>query len=178
MPPGRISNGQVPTGFGATGGDWTAAPSPFGAATLTDEFGAAGLDTARWSTYDGRSQVLNEDLKLSEAAGDYQVLIRSLLSIRDSAAQLAGDNALGERERAAAEVSRIKDFMSQRRVVILQIFNQQAFTPQLRTDYIATTTGESLAEEDFDTVATPTERDFFEQTVSGSVLRLSDTYQG
>ncbi|HEU5107867.1 MAG TPA: nitrate- and nitrite sensing domain-containing protein, partial [Micromonosporaceae bacterium] len=74
-----------------------------------------------------RSKVQNDDFTLSETIRAYQALIDGLIAIRDSATQLAGDNVLGERERVAAEVARIKDFMAQRRVVILEMFSRDAF---------------------------------------------------
>ena len=125
-----------------------------------------------------RSQVLNDKFTLNTMATNYQRLIESLIAIRDSATQLAGDNTLAERERVAAEVARIKDFMAQRRVIILEMLSTQVFTPSLRTEYIGTTQGERQARESFATVASQAERELFEQVVSGPKLRQSDKWQG
>ncbi|HEU4421396.1 MAG TPA: nitrate- and nitrite sensing domain-containing protein [Pilimelia sp.] len=125
-----------------------------------------------------RSQVLNSKLRLSEAENDYQALLSTLISIRDSASQLAGETTLSDRMRAAAEISRIKDHLSERRVVVHQILNQGKFTSQLRNAYISTQTGQDQARVDFERAATREERSLYEQTVAGSVLRKAETYQG
>ena len=48
----------------------------------------------------------------------YEGLISDLLAIRDSSTQLAGDNELSDRMRAAAAVAREKEFLAVRRVVV------------------------------------------------------------
>nr|MDT0658002.1 nitrate- and nitrite sensing domain-containing protein [Micromonospora sp. DSM 115978] len=125
-----------------------------------------------------RSQVVNARLKLVEAAQAYEGLISDLLDIRDSATQLAGDTGLSERMRAAAATARAKEFLSARRVVVHRALIQNALTPVLRTDYIATETGQQQALQSFQTVATREEAEFYEQTVAGSDQREADSYSG
>ncbi|RKR88605.1 signal transduction histidine kinase [Micromonospora pisi] len=124
-----------------------------------------------------RSQVVNGKLKLTDASQSYEGLISDLLDIRDSASQLAGDSALSERMRAAAATSRAKEFLSVRRVVVHRAL-QYELTPVLRTEYIATETGQQQALQSFQSVATRSEAEFYEQTVAGSDQREADNYSG
>lgn len=64
-----------------------------------------------------RSQVLNGKYKIVEAIQQYDALIDQLLSVRDSASQLAGDNELSDQMRAAAAVAREKEALADRRLV-------------------------------------------------------------
>ncbi|WP_157527637.1 sensor histidine kinase, partial [Micromonospora rosaria] len=125
-----------------------------------------------------RSQVFNGRLKLTDAVRSYEVLIKDLLDIRDSAAQLAGDNDLGERMRAAAATAQSKEWLSKRRVVVHRALIQQALTPALREDYIATGTGQQQFLESFFTVANQSEEEFYTQTVAGPDRREADKYNG
>ncbi|MFI6760263.1 nitrate- and nitrite sensing domain-containing protein [Micromonospora sp. NPDC050417] len=125
-----------------------------------------------------RSQVINGKLKITDASQSYEGLISDLLDIRDSASQLAGDSALSERMRAATATSRAKEFLSVRRVVVHRALIQKELTPVLRTDYIATETGQQQALQSFQSVATRSEAEFYEQTVAGSDQREADNYSG
>ncbi|MEV0154828.1 nitrate- and nitrite sensing domain-containing protein [Micromonospora sp. NPDC050686] len=125
-----------------------------------------------------RSQVYNGRFKLTETVQAYEGLINDLLDIRDSATQLAGDNDLSERMRAAAATARSKEFLSLRRVVVHRALIQNALTPVLRTDYIASGTGQQQALQSFRAVANDQEKEFFQQTVSGSDQRQADSYNG
>ncbi|HYN93944.1 MAG TPA: nitrate- and nitrite sensing domain-containing protein, partial [Pilimelia sp.] len=124
-----------------------------------------------------RSKVINGSFALSEAESDYQALLSYLLTIRDSAARLAGNNELSDRMRAAAEVSRIKDNVAQRRVVVHQILGQGDITAQLREQYIATKTGERQALDTFRAVASRAERDSYDKTVAGAAQGQAAKYQ-
>ena len=125
-----------------------------------------------------RSQVVNGKLKLTDAAQSYEGLISDLLDIRDSGAELAADTSLSERMRAAADTARAKEFLSLRRIVVHRALVQGALTPVLRTDYIATQTGQQQALQAFQAVATREEAEFYEQTVAGSDQREADSYSG
>jgi len=125
-----------------------------------------------------RSQVINFKLRLTDAAQSYEGLINELLDIRDLASQLAGDTALSDRMRAAAATSRGKEFLSMRRIVVHRALIDGLLTPALRTDYIATETGQQQALRSFRSVATRGEFEFYNQTVAGAELREVDTYSG
>lgn len=123
-----------------------------------------------------RSQVLNGKLKINDADLTYRQLIEDLLAIRDSATQLAGDNDLSDRMRAAAAVARQKEFLTQRRVVVHQAITQNQYTPALREQFIASGTGQSQAFATFQAVATDPDKLFYDQTVSGPDLRRAELY--
>ncbi|SCL36225.1 Signal transduction histidine kinase [Micromonospora pallida] len=125
-----------------------------------------------------RSQVLNNKLPLTDAARAYEGLINDLLDIRDSASQLAGDTDLSERMRAVAATARAKEFLSVRRVVVHRALIQGSMTPVLRTDYIATGTGQQQALQNFQAVANQTESELYQQTVAGSDQRQVENYLG
>ncbi|MFC5923659.1 nitrate- and nitrite sensing domain-containing protein [Micromonospora vulcania] len=128
-----------------------------------------------------RSQVYNGKLALTETIQAYEGLISDLLAIRDSATQLAGDNDLSDRMRAAAAVAREKEFLSARRVVVhraLGVKGGQRLTPALRTDYIASGTGQQQALQSFKAVASPDEAKFHDQTVAGGDRREAQNYTG
>ncbi|MBM0235357.1 nitrate- and nitrite sensing domain-containing protein [Micromonospora sp. STR1_7] len=125
-----------------------------------------------------RSQVFSGKLKLTETIQAYEGLISDLLAIRDSATQLAGDNELSDRMRAAAAVAREKEFLSVRRVVVHRALGAQRMTPVLRTDYIASGTGQQQALQSFKAVASPDEAKFHDQTVAGGDRREAQNYTG
>ncbi|MFC0004674.1 sensor histidine kinase [Micromonospora siamensis] len=125
-----------------------------------------------------RSQVYNGRIPLTGTVQKYEGLINDLLDLRDSATQLAGDNDLSERMRAAAATARAKEYLSLRRVVVHRALIQKAFTDTLRKDYIATDTGQQQALQSFRAVANDSEMDFFQQNVAGSDQREADNYSG
>ncbi|MDG4779135.1 nitrate- and nitrite sensing domain-containing protein [Micromonospora sp. WMMD961] len=128
-----------------------------------------------------RSQVFNGKLALTETVQAYEGLITDLLAIRDSATQLAGDNDLSDRMRAAAAVAREKEFLAVRRVVVhraLGVKGGKRLTPALRTDYIASGTGQQQALQSFKAVATPDDAKFHDQTVAGGDRRQAQNYTG
>ena len=125
-----------------------------------------------------RSQVYNGKLRLSEAVSRYTGLINNLITIRDSATQLAGDNDLSDQMRAAAAMARAKEYASVRRIAVHQVLLQKAYTPALRELYISSNTGEQQALQSFQAVASRAEREFQDQTISGSDRRQADIYAG
>ncbi|MGW5560923.1 nitrate- and nitrite sensing domain-containing protein [Micromonospora sp. NPDC003944] len=125
-----------------------------------------------------RSQVFNGKLALTEAVQAYEGLISDLLAIRDSSTQLAGDNQLSDRMRAAAGVAREKEFLSARRVVVHRALGGKLLTPALRRDYVASDTGQQQALQSFKAVATPDDAKFHDQTVAGGDRRQAQNYTG
>ncbi|MGW1057129.1 nitrate- and nitrite sensing domain-containing protein [Micromonospora rubida] len=125
-----------------------------------------------------RSQVFNGKLKSIDAMQAYEGLINDLLAVRDSATQLAGDNDLSDRMRAAAAVAREKEYLSVRRVVVHRALIQRELTPVLRTDYIASGTGQQQALQSFKAVANSAEADLHDQTVAGGDRREAQNYTG
>ncbi|MEU6073024.1 nitrate- and nitrite sensing domain-containing protein [Micromonospora sp. NPDC047074] len=123
-----------------------------------------------------RSQVFNGKLGLVPAMQAYDGLIDDLISIRDSATQLAGDNELSDKMRAATATARNKEFLSRRRDVVHRAFIQQRLTPNLRNEYIATSTGSSQWLQSFQVVASQSEQEHYAQVVAGPDLREANTY--
>ncbi|MFC4148420.1 nitrate- and nitrite sensing domain-containing protein [Micromonospora mangrovi] len=123
-----------------------------------------------------RSQVFNGKFKQTDAIGAYEGLIEELISVRDSATQLAGDNDLSDHMRAVAAVAREKEYLSQRRVVGHRALGTKELTPVLRDAFIATGTGQAQAKQSFQAVATQSDQEFYQQTVAGSDLRESQLY--
>ncbi|MEU5913146.1 nitrate- and nitrite sensing domain-containing protein [Micromonospora sp. NPDC047527] len=140
-----------------------------------------GIDQSLKDLPGVRSQVFSGKLKLAEATQAYEGLINDLLAIRDSATQLAGDNDLSDRMRAAAAVAREKEFLAVRRVVVhraLGVQGGQRLTPALRTEYIASGTGQQQALQSFKAAASPDEAKFHDQTVAGGDRREAQNYIG
>lgn len=125
-----------------------------------------------------RSQVTNSSLELFAAARSYEGLISDLLDVRDSSAQLAGDPGLSDRMRAAAAVARAKEYNSIRRIVVHRALIRQSLDPSLRTDYVATVTGEEQALQSFKAVATPQEAALYDRTVAGPDQYEAAKYSG
>ncbi len=123
-----------------------------------------------------RSQVLNGKYKITDALQSYDELINQLLDLRDSASQLAGDNDLSDRMRAAAAVAREKEWLSVRRVVVHRALILGSMPPTLRWDYISSETGQQQAQQSFNAVATEAETDFHSQTVAGGDRRQATLY--
>ncbi len=122
-----------------------------------------------------RSQVLNGKFKITDALQSYDELINQLLAVRDSASQLAGDNDLSDRMRAAAAVAREKEWLSVRRVVVHRAL-QRGMNSALRTDYISSETGQQQAQQSFNAVATEEELEFHAQTIGGGDRRQATIY--
>ena len=125
-----------------------------------------------------RSQVYNGKMRPAEAVQAYEGLISDLLAIRDSATQLAGDNDLSDRMRAAAAVAREKEFLSQRRIVVHEALARGEMDPALRTEYISSGTGQEQAVQNFKAVATEEEARFHDQTIAGGDRRQAEQYLG
>ncbi|GIJ19524.1 sensor histidine kinase [Micromonospora lutea] len=123
-----------------------------------------------------RSQVLNGKFRITDALQSYDELINQLLTIRDSASQLAGDNDLSDRMRAAAAVAREKEWLSVRRVVVHRALISGGMSSTLRTDYISSETGQQQAQQSFDAVATEAEAEFHAQTIGGGDRRQATIY--
>jgi signal transduction histidine kinase/aspartokinase-like uncharacterized kinase len=121
-----------------------------------------------------RQQLAKKDVSqiLPNTAIDrYTNLISSLLAIRDSAAQLAGDSALSYEMRAAAGISQCKEYVSQERIKVLRILDAKELTAQSLDEFIGTLKGQEQALAAFKVVATPAQLNLQEQRVSGPDVR-------
>ena len=112
----------------------------------------------------------------SIAIDRYTTLITSLLEIRDSAAQLAGNSALSYEMRAAAAVSQYKEFVSQERIQVLRIIDAGELTSKSLDDFIGTIKGQEQALAAFKVVATAAQQNLEEQRISGPDVREARIY--
>jgi signal transduction histidine kinase len=124
-----------------------------------------------------RSRIAAGEFGLTDAAASYEELISGLLTIRESSAQLSGEIAMGDRMRAAAAISRSKEYLSRQRVVGHEVLIRGTYHPHLRAAFIGTQTGRAQAEEQFAAVATGAEQTMLEQTLDGPDVRQSTLYQ-
>ncbi|MGH3683087.1 MAG: sensor histidine kinase, partial [Natronosporangium sp.] len=124
-----------------------------------------------------RGQVAAGELGLTAAAASYGELVASLINLRDSSAQLVGDTELGDRMRAAAAISRAKEFLSQQRVIGHEALIRDAYPPHLRTAFIAAQAGSENFLQIFAAAATGPEQAMLDQALEGSDVRQSQLYQ-
>lgn len=124
-----------------------------------------------------REQVKERKVKQSDVAMRYQVLINSLLDIRDRAAQIAGGGELGDGLRSAASLAVYKEYLSQQRVIVHRAYMQGGMSPSLRKEFIATLTGQEQARTAFESVSSAADVDLFKNQVTGPTLRKSSKFQ-
>jgi signal transduction histidine kinase len=124
-----------------------------------------------------RGQAAAGEIGLTDAAASYGELAASLINLRDSSAQLVGDTALGDRMRAAAAISRAKEFLSQQRVIGHEVLIRGAYQPSLRSAFIAAKAGYENFLQIFAAAASGPEQALLDQALEGSDVRQSQLYQ-
>src|SRR5439155_19830547 len=112
-------------------------PSGFRGLLSTIDDQLTALTKLRQQLVNGGSQI-----SMSTATFEYRSLITSLLAIRDSSSQLAGDSALSYEMRAAAAVSQSKEYQSEERILVLQILINKEMRLTEEHDFIGTRTGQ------------------------------------
>jgi signal transduction histidine kinase len=115
-----------------------------------------------------RSQVANGEFAVDDIKTTYGNMISDLLDVRDVSAQLAADTTLSDRMRVAAAVAQAKEYISQQRVVGLQVVKEGKFTVPLRRLFDLTQTGYEISDAQFRSVGTDQEQQLFERTVAGA----------
>ena len=150
----------------------TGLPANFGALFATIDDGLNSVGTLRQQISRGDSA----QVPPSSAIDRYTNLISSLLAIRDSAAQLAGDSALSYEMRAGAAVSQYKEYVSQERIKVLRILDARELTAQSLDEFIGTLKGQEQALAAFKVVATPGQLNLQEQRISGPDVREAGIY--
>lgn len=106
----------------------------------------------------------------------YTTLIKDLLAIRDSAAQLAGDPALSFEMRAAGAIAQAKEFIGLQRNAGIEMLADGKSTSDQREAFVGGTTGQQQAIDAYSVVATARENNLRTQTVNGDGLRPSKEY--
>ncbi|HEY2669106.1 MAG TPA: nitrate- and nitrite sensing domain-containing protein, partial [Rugosimonospora sp.] len=117
------------------------------------------------------------DVTLSAVIQRYQAMIKSLIDLRDSASQLAGDTSLSYDMRAGSAIANVKEQLSQERVIVLQILNQGTLTQEAQKEFLTALAGQQLALTPFYTVATPSQQDLLNKIVTGPNLREARLYE-
>ncbi len=93
-----------------------------------------------------RTQIANGKVTNADDVEEiYSKLIDDLLTVRDSAAQLASDPTLGDNLRAVAAVARAKEYVAEQRDIGHEVLGDGSLTASLRREFLATTTGFDLA---------------------------------
>ncbi|MGI5178949.1 sensor histidine kinase [Dactylosporangium sp. CA-152071] len=140
----------------------------------------ASIDTQLLDLPGMRKQISEggKDILASTVVSRYRTLIDDLLSIRDAAAELSNNPALGADMRAAAAISEMKEQVSLERVVVLRVLTTRKFTPQLRKEFDSALNGQDQAEEQFRVVSEPWHRDLFDKKIAGSDLREAAKFEG
>ncbi len=127
-----------------------------------------------------RTQVRNGVLdngaavKLTDVLDSYGTTIDNLLTLRQSAAQLAGDENVAGDLRSLAELATAKEYLAQQRVVVLRGLAQRSFNSDLRRSFLSTEVGQEQSAELFRKISTADQRNLYNQTVAGPV---EDLYQ-
>jgi len=116
-------------------------------------------------------------MPLTTALATYNVLISNLLNIRDSAAQLAGDQTLIYEMRAASALSAQKEYLQQERILVLRSMLDKTLGPEEGTAFIGYREGQSQAFATFTQVASQYEAALNERKVNGDVVGPTDKYR-
>jgi signal transduction histidine kinase len=119
----------------------------------------------------------SSNITLNAALQSYGSLIDSLVSIRASSAQLAGDAALSYEIQAGAALSRDKEWLSQERVVGLQALLMKDLEVSAQQSFIGTLTAQFQALNDFTNIATPTQLALLRQTYTGPDVRETQVFE-
>jgi signal transduction histidine kinase len=124
-----------------------------------------------------RQQVATSDGGNSGAVNQYTTLIKDLLSIRDSAAQLAGDPTLSFEVRAADAIAQVKEYTAEQRDTGIELLASGKISSPQGQAFIGGLTGPAQELSAFSVVATQAEQNLLTQIVTGDALRPSADYQ-
>src|SRR3989440_1929054 len=112
----------------------------------------------------------------TSAIGQYTGLISSLLAIRDSAAQLAGDAALSYQMRAGAAIAQYKEWVSKERITVLQILDARSLSADSLDALIGTLKGEEQALDAYKVVTTGDQQTLADHTLAGPDVAHAGVY--
>jgi len=116
-------------------------------------------------------------IPLTAATTRYDKILADLLGVRDGAAEISS-GSLGVDMRTVAALSRIKEDLSQERVIVLTALAQGTFNEPLRLEYEKSLLGQELAKETFDNIATQAQARLFTRTVTGPDLSAVSLLEG
>ncbi|HKT05798.1 MAG TPA: sensor histidine kinase, partial [Rugosimonospora sp.] len=119
----------------------------------------------------------NNNITLNTALSTYNSLINSMLSIRSSSAQMAGDATLSYEIQAGSALARDKESLSQERVVGLQALLMKDLEIETQQSFIGTLTAQEQAVKDFYNSATDAQQALMGRTYTGPDLREVQVYE-
>jgi len=111
--------------------------------------------------------------QIKDIVSPYNQIINDLLNVRDASAQLASDTTLSDHMRAAAAVSRAKEFIAEQRDVGHEVRGTGDFNASLRRKFLLTDTGYQISEANFRAVANDVEQQLFDRTLHGDNERAA-----
>jgi signal transduction histidine kinase len=127
-----------------------------------------------------RTQVLGgTDITLALAEGRYDNLISSLISIRDSSAQLTGDANLNLEMRAGAALAQYKETVAQERTIGLRLLLVRKMFVSDQQQFVGSLTGQSQTLVEFKSSATGDLGQLFDATVTApQVQQYESSFYG
>lgn len=147
-------------------------PSTFVTQLQSIDSGITSLTNLRTAVQNNNNITLNGELQ------GYGSVIDSLLAIRSSSAQLAGDASLSYEIQSGAALARVKEWLSQERVVGLQALlaggNLEISTQE---SFLSTLTAQGQALSDFINSATPDQYVLLSQTYTGPEVRETNVFE-
>jgi signal transduction histidine kinase len=124
---------------------------------------------------DTRQQVLTRsDLTVSAVVLRYGAISEDLVAFRESLGQIAGATALGDTLRAAAALSRTKLEMAQAQAVAFVALQTGTLDGEQLTSFLSTLIGQQESLDAFMLAATPEQRAFVSNTLTGNAVSLAD----
>ena len=122
-----------------------------------------------------RQQVLTRaDLTVSAVVLRYGAMAESLITFKESLSQIAGDTALADTLRAAAALARTKFQVAQAQSVAFVALQAGTIDDEQLTSFLGTLIGQQESLDTFMASATPEERTFVSDTLTGDAISLAD----
>jgi len=113
-------------------------------------------------------------IAVAEAVSRYSVVITDLVAYGEAVSQYAGDGDIADQLRAIAAFARAKAGTAEQEAVSYTARITNDLSPEQRTAFIATQTGQQEALLAFSVVANPTQRALVNNVVSGDAINLVD----
>ena len=122
-----------------------------------------------------RQQVLTRsDLTVSAVVLRYGAMAEDLVAFRESVGQIAGDTPLGDPLRAAAALSRTKVEVGEEQAVAYVALRTGTVDNEELTSFLGTLIAQQESLQSFMLAATPEQRSFVSDTLTGDAISLAD----
>ncbi|WP_203904541.1 sensor histidine kinase [Virgisporangium aliadipatigenens] len=122
----------------------------------------------------------DKGLAQSNLAHRYQEIVDGLLSVKQASARLTNEPELSVDQQNAYAISEQKEFLTQERIVVLRALaaGEGGMTSVLQQEFDSRIALRQEAEARFKENALPSQKELFEQTLSGGDLRKAVLYEG